>query len=98
MDTLPLSEAKTGLSALVEHVHATNDRVTITRHGRPAALLISVDEMESIEETLYLLSVPGMLESLEQAHADSAAGNYVTGRQEAEAAIAKLRADYEEPV
>jgi prevent-host-death family protein len=39
--------------ALVEDAVATSERVTITRHGRPAAVLISVDDLETMEETLF---------------------------------------------
>lgn len=41
METLPLSEARSSLSTLVAQVEATHERITITRNGRPAAVLIS---------------------------------------------------------
>lgn len=51
MKTLPLSEAKTKLSALVDSVERTDEEVVITRNGRPAAVLVSPDEFESWKET-----------------------------------------------
>ncbi|HMA48019.1 MAG TPA: type II toxin-antitoxin system Phd/YefM family antitoxin [Frankiaceae bacterium] len=58
MEALPLTDVKSRLSALVERVDRTHDRVTITRNGRPAAVLISTDDLESLEETLDVLSDP----------------------------------------
>lgn len=59
MTTVPLTEAKSRLNDLVEQAVTTHERVTITKHGRPAVVLISVDDLESLEETLYWQSVPG---------------------------------------
>ncbi len=48
---LSLSEVKMRLSELVDAVSATDDVVVITKHGRPAAVLVSADEYESWAET-----------------------------------------------
>lgn len=53
----------------------THERITLTKHGRPAAVLISVDDLESIEEALYWLSQPGIREDIEQARTEQAAGD-----------------------
>jgi prevent-host-death family protein len=50
--TLPLSEAKSQLSGLVEQVRALEEQVMITRNGRPAAVLVSVEEFERWKETI----------------------------------------------
>ena len=55
--TVPLSEAKDRLSALVEEADSTHEIVQITRHGRPAAVLMSADDLESLQETIYWLSL-----------------------------------------
>jgi antitoxin YefM len=52
MKTLPLSEAKSQLSGLVEQVRALDDQVTITRNGRPVAVLVSAEEFERWKETI----------------------------------------------
>jgi prevent-host-death family protein len=52
MKTLSLSEAKMKLSELVDKVQRMDEEVVITRNGRPAAVLISPDEFESMRETL----------------------------------------------
>ena len=51
MKTLPLSEVKMKLSALVDSVSATDQEVVITKNGRPVAVLVSPDEFESWRET-----------------------------------------------
>jgi prevent-host-death family protein len=52
MKTLPLSEAKSPLSSLVEQVRALEEQVVITRNGRPAAVLVSAEEFERWKETI----------------------------------------------
>ena len=52
MKTLPLSEAKSQLSGLIEQVRALEEQVMITRNGRPAAVLVSAEEFERWKETI----------------------------------------------
>ena len=52
MKTLPLSEAKSKLSGLVEQVRALEEHVMITRNGHPAAVLVSAEEFERWKETI----------------------------------------------
>lgn len=58
MKSLPLSEVKTNLSRLVDEVAAREGRVVITKHGRPAAMLLSMDEIEGLEATLDIMRDP----------------------------------------
>lgn len=74
MTTVPLSEAKDRLSALVEEAERTHEIVTITRHGRPAAVLMSADDLESLHETLFWLSQPGVLDDVAEADRELADG------------------------
>jgi prevent-host-death family protein len=46
MTTLPLGEVKTHLSELVGRVHDHHERVTVTVHGRPSAVLVAVEDLE----------------------------------------------------
>jgi prevent-host-death family protein len=64
MKTLPLSEVKMKLSALVDRVEATDEEVVITRNGRPAAILVSPDEYESWKETVAVKSQPGLIDEI----------------------------------
>jgi antitoxin YefM len=64
MKTLPLSEVKMKLSALVDRVEATDEEVVITRNGRPAAILVSPDEYESWKETIAVKSQAGLIDEI----------------------------------
>ena len=79
MRTVPLSEAKDKLSALVEEADRTHEIIQITRHGHPSAVLMSADDLESLQETVHWLSQPGIREDLEQARRDIAEGSTVSG-------------------
>jgi antitoxin YefM len=79
MRTVPLSEAKDKLSALVEEADKTHEIIQITRHGHPSAVLMSAEDLESLRETIHWLSQPGTREDLEQAGRDIATGNTVSG-------------------
>lgn len=52
MKTLPLSEVKAKLNSLVDRISERDEEILITKNGRPAAVLLSIDEMESWKETL----------------------------------------------
>ncbi len=77
VDRLPLAEVKNRLSEVVEQVEIEHARVTITKHGRPAAVLISADDLESLEETLALLSDPEVLAQIRASREDVEAGRRV---------------------
>jgi antitoxin YefM len=81
MKSVPLTEAKDTLSALVDEADTTHEIIQITRHGRVAAVIMSADDLESLNETLHALRTPGVAEELEQADADYAAGNTVSAEQ-----------------
>ena len=60
----------------VEHEH---ERLTLTRNGRPAAVLISPDDLAQLEETLEVLGDPGALAEIREADATYARGDVVRG-------------------
>lgn len=55
MDTLPLAEVRAQLSKLVDDAVLTHERVEITRNGRRAAVLLSADDFDSLQETIEVL-------------------------------------------
>jgi antitoxin YefM len=77
MQTVPLSEAKDKLSALVETVEREHEIIQITRHGRGAAVLISQDDLDSLRETVYWLSQPGIRDDIANARREAKAGQTV---------------------
>jgi|LakMenE01Jun11ns_1017448.scaffolds.fasta_scaffold8914153_1 prevent-host-death family protein len=56
MITMPLSQVQSNLSHIVDLVAGTRDRVVITRNGSPAVVVLSVDEVEALEETVAVLA------------------------------------------
>lgn len=74
MVTIPMADAKARLSAVLDQVRDTHERVVITRNGRPEAVLMALADLEALEETLDLLATPGAIEEIRQAEADIAAG------------------------
>ncbi len=64
-----------------------HERVTITKNGSPAAVLISADDLESIEETLSVLSDSSAVRELAVAEAAVSTGDVVRGVE----AVRKLR-------
>lgn len=78
MAVVPLGEVRNRLSEYVAEVELTHERITITRHGHPAAVLISADDLASIEETLEVLRTPGASEAIREGLADVAAGRFVS--------------------
>lgn len=79
MRTVPLSEAKDKLSALIDEAEGTHEIIQVTRHGHASAVIMSADDLESLHETLYWLSQPGIREDLAQAKQDIVDGNIVSG-------------------
>lgn len=74
MTTVPLGEAKDHLSEYVSGVERTHDRVTITRHGHAAAVLVSADDLAALEETVNVLATPGATEAIAEGLADLESG------------------------
>jgi prevent-host-death family protein len=77
MTTIPLADAKARLSAVLDEVRDTHDRVVITRNGRPEAVIMSVSDLEALEETLDLLSTPGALDEIRAAEAEITRGDAI---------------------
>ncbi len=67
LETFPPGVVKDELSAVVQRVHDTHERVTITCNGQAAAVLISPDDLSALEETLDVLSDPATMKRLGQA-------------------------------
>ncbi len=90
--TLPLSEVKSKLSEVVDEVATTHERVTVTRNGRPIAVLVSIDDLEAIEETIDLLSDPAAMDDLAAGRAAIASGDVAT-KSEIEELLQRLRSE-----
>lgn len=71
---LPLAEVKAHLSELVSRVNGQHERVTVTVHGRPSAVLMAVEDLESLEETIAVLSDPETMRQMAESDAELARG------------------------
>jgi antitoxin YefM len=65
-ETLSLSSVKAHLSEIVDRVEGEHDRVVVTRNGKPAAVLISHEDLEALEETLQVMSDPTLMAEIHQ--------------------------------
>ena len=89
--TMSLAEVKSHLSELVARVNSQHERVTVTVHGKPSAVLIATEDLESLEETLALLSDPETLRRLTASDAELAQGEGESEEQLARAMTKRRR-------
>jgi len=73
--TVPAREFRTHLADLLDEVADRREHVTVTRRGRPAAVLVPVDEYEALEETAEILSDEGTLVAIRRGLDDLAQGD-----------------------
>lgn len=78
MKTVPLTEAKNSFSRIVDAIADRDERVMITRNGKPAALMLNPDEFERLLATLDILSDPNMMAQIERSKRNFAKGHYKT--------------------
>ncbi|MGC5627780.1 type II toxin-antitoxin system Phd/YefM family antitoxin [Georgenia sp. Z1344] len=71
---MALRDVKNRLSEVVDQVEREHDRVVITRHGKPAAVVISTVDLASLEETLEIAGRPKLLAQVRDSLEEIAAG------------------------
>ena len=86
-----MADVKARLSAVLDEVRDTHERVVITRNGRPEAVILALSDLEALEDTLDLLSTPGALDEIRQAEADIAAGEGIDTNELHRQLAARLR-------
>lgn len=82
--TLPLSEVKIKLSAIIAGVVRRSDEIIITRNGKPAAVIISADEYDSWRETQEIKRDPDLMKQIRENEAAYQRGEYMTYRTKEE--------------
>ncbi len=65
-DTISISDARENLPSIIDSISKTLTRCLLTVHGQPKAVLLSVEELESLEETAEILSIPGAKQSIKK--------------------------------
>lgn len=86
--SMSLAEVKAHLSEVVSRVSGHHERVTVTVHGTPSAVLVAPEDLESLEETLAILSDPDTMRRISASDAELAAGR---GESEVELDVAMER-------
>jgi prevent-host-death family protein len=79
MSTESLRAVRDHLSEVIDRVEHQHERVIVTRNGRPAAVLISPEDLAQLEETIDVLSDPAALEDIREADAAYARGDVLRG-------------------
>lgn len=74
MNEVSLTEAKDTLSALVDQAERTHEIITITRHGRRAAVLMAAADLDSMHQTIFWLGQPDVHEDIAHSRAERAGG------------------------
>jgi antitoxin YefM len=69
-EQMPLADVKNRLSEVVDRLEREHGRVIITKHGHPAAVVISVDDLESLEETLDVMDSAALLADIRESLAE----------------------------
>jgi antitoxin YefM len=76
--TTSLADAKSHLSAIVASAQLTHERTIITKNGRPAAIIIGIDDFEGMEMSMDILRDPLAMEEIREGEAAVARGEFAT--------------------
>lgn len=76
--SVTLKTLRPSLPKIIDEIDSKMDRFIVTKRGRPVALIMSIDDYESIIETLDILSDSGLMKRIKQAQADIKNGNVKT--------------------
>lgn len=75
---LPVTDVKKRLLELLKSVQNGGGNIVITKNGKAAGVLLSMDEYEGLLETLDIMSNPGTMKALEEARKNFAEGRFIT--------------------
>jgi prevent-host-death family protein len=73
-EVMAYSDVTAYLSELAERVEQEHERILVTRNGRPSFVLMSPDDLDSLEETLDVLRDPELVASLARSRAEQEGG------------------------
>jgi prevent-host-death family protein len=89
--TLPLATVKARFSEIIDRVARQQDRVIVTRNGQPAAVLVSPDDLESLEETLAIMSDRSLVAQIRDSEKAAAQGEVGVELDELRASLERRR-------
>ncbi len=76
MTTFSYTNARNNLASVMKQATDNREPITITRNGHGSVVVLSMEEYESMEETLHLLSSPANAERIRRGLADFDSDNY----------------------
>ena len=79
ISTQSLRDVRDHLSEVIDRVEHQHDRVVVTRNGRPAAVILSPEDLAQLEETIDVLGDPQALADIREADAAYARGDVLRG-------------------
>lgn len=79
MSTQSLRDVRDHLSEVIDRVEHQHERVVVTRNGKPAAVILSPEDLAQLQETIDVLSDPQALADIREADAAYARGDVVRG-------------------
>lgn len=90
MTVQSLAAVKAHFSQVIDEVAGTHERVTVTKNGSPVAVILAVEDYDSLMETLAILSDPRAGAEIRQAEEEMGAGE-VYDEADVRAALAARR-------
>ncbi len=78
MTTVSATTARTNLYNLIDEVSASGKRVGITKKGETKAVLVSQEDLASLEATLDVMSDPDLMKAIREGDEDIKAGRFVS--------------------
>ena len=74
---VPVSDARANLPKLVEKVEKNLERVVISVNGKPKVVMISLEELESLEETSEVLTLPNVKKDIATSRKQIKKGEFI---------------------
>lgn len=74
VNTITLKELRPNLPKVVEDMDTKLDRFIITKHGKPVAVMMSIDDYEGLLETLEIMSDSELIKSIKKSEKELAKG------------------------
>lgn len=78
MDVIAISDLRANLPSIIKNISKKFERLIITISGKPKAVVMSLDELESLEETAEILAVSGALDKIKKGSKEARKGRGIS--------------------